>query len=99
MNGKAVPVTVKGAVQRLDASGIGPNSGEITVVIKPDTGPIVEVFAGILGSSSPSANGIEQGVYASYVNVVLAALTSGRQLSATYLSLDKNRITGLTILG
>jgi hypothetical protein len=96
MNGG--PIEVKGAVQRLDATGIGPNSGEITVVIKPDAGPIVEVFAGILGSTLPSPNGIEQGVYASYVNVALAAMTSGRQLSCSYVSLDKNRITGLTIL-
>ena len=98
MNGRPVPVEVRGAVQRLDTSGDGPNSGEITLVIKPDAGPVVLVFAGILGSSNPGPNGIEQGVYASFVSVALAAMTSGRQLSCTYQSLDKNRITGLTLL-
>jgi hypothetical protein len=99
MNGNPVSITVKGTVQRLDTTGIGPNSGETTLVIKPDDGPVVEVFAGILGSSNPSNHGIEQGVYAAYVQTALAAMTSGRQLSSTYVSLDKNRITGLTILG
>jgi hypothetical protein len=81
-----------------NATGIGANSGEVTLVIKPDAGSIVEVFAGILGSQHPNPNGIEQGVYASYVNVALAAVSSGRQLSCRFLKLDKNRITGLTIL-
>ena len=98
MNDGLGAIEVEGAVRRLDATGIGPNSGEVTLVIKPDAGPIVEVFAGILGSQHPSANGIEQGVYASYVNLALAAMTSGRQLSCRYVKLDKNRITGLTIL-
>ena len=62
MNGGPVPVTVSGDVQRLDCTGIGPNSGEITIVLLPEVGgKIVEVFAGI----NPSSNGNEQGVYAS----------------------------------
>jgi hypothetical protein len=98
MNGGPVLIEVKGAVQRLDSSGIGANSGEITLVIKPDAGPIVEVFAAILGSTNPDPKGIEQGVYASYVNIALAAMTTGRQLSCIYQKLDKYRINGLTIL-
>ena len=99
MNGAPDTFQVKGVVQSLDATGIGPNSGEITLVIQPDGGPIVEVFAGILGSTDPGPNGLEQGVYASYVNVALAAMTSGRQLLCTYLKLDKYRINGLSIVG
>lgn len=95
MNGKPAPITITGVVQRIDTTGIGPNSGEVTLVIKPDDGPVVLVFAGILGSN-PSPHGVEQGVYASYVNVALAAMSSGRGLSVTYMPLDKNRITGLS---
>jgi hypothetical protein len=98
MSDGPVPMTVSGMVQRLDNSGIGPNSGEIILVIQPENGPIVEVFAGILGSTKPPAQGIEGGVYASYVTIALAAMATGRQLSCTYLPLDKPRITGLSIL-
>ncbi len=90
---------VTGTVQGFGASGIGPNSGELTVVIQQPTGDIVEVFAGILGASNPGANGIEQGVYATYASIVLAALASGRKLSCSYLLLDKPRINGMTIVG
>jgi len=48
MNGIAKQSEVTGAVQRIDATGIGPNFGELTVVIKPDGGPVVEVFAAIM---------------------------------------------------
>ena len=97
MNGPPAPISITGNVIGLDASGIGPNSGEITLIIQTDAGPVVEVFAGILGSSNPSANGIEQGVYASYVTVALAAMTSGRKLSCSYLPLDKYRINVMSI--
>jgi hypothetical protein len=95
MNGGPVPVTVSGDVQRLDCTGIGPNSGEITIVLLPEGGgKIVEVFAGI----NPSSNGNEQGVYASYVSIALSAMATGRKLACTYQVRDKARITGMTIL-
>jgi hypothetical protein len=96
MNGKPASIVITGMVLGLDASGIGPNSGEITFIIKTDAGPVVEVFAGILGSSNPSANGIEQGVYASFVTVALTAMT-GRKLSCSYLPLDKYRVNNMSI--
>ena len=97
MNGKPKSVEITGKVQGLEASGIGPNSGEITFIIKTDAGPVVEVFAGIVGSSNPSANGIEQGVYASFVAVALSAMTTGRKISCSYLALDKYRVNGMSI--
>lgn len=39
MNGNPTPVEIAGMVQGLDASGIGPNSGEITFIMKTDAGP------------------------------------------------------------
>jgi hypothetical protein len=97
MNGKPASIEITGMVLGLDASGIGPNSGEITFVIKTDAGPVVEVFAGILGSSNPSADGIEQGVYASFVTIALTAMTTGRSLRCSYLPLDKYRVYNMSI--
>ena len=97
MNGRPASILITGMVQGLDATGIGPNSGEITFIIKTDAGPVVEVFAGILGSSNPSANGIEQGVYASYVSIALTAMTTGRSLTCSYLPLDKYRVNYVSI--
>src|SRR4051812_12310255 len=48
MNGRPTSIEITGMVLGLDASGIGPNSGEITFIIKTDAGAVVEVFAGIL---------------------------------------------------
>jgi hypothetical protein len=49
MNGGPVPVEVTGTVQRIDTTGIDPNSGEVTIVIMPDGGgTVVEVFLAIL---------------------------------------------------
>ena len=96
MNG--TPQTeVTGAVQRIDATGIGPNSGELTLVIKPDDGAVVEVFAGIM-PEKPSVNGVLDGVYASYVTIASTALATGRQVRCRYLQADKPRITGLSLL-
>ncbi len=88
---------VTGAVQRIDATGIGPNSGELTVVIKPDNGPVVEVFAGIM-PDDPDDDAVLDGVYASYVMLASTALATGRQVRCRYRQADKPRITGLTLL-
>lgn len=97
MNGGPVQQAVTGAVIRFDCSGIGPNSGELTLVVQQANGEIVEVFAGIMDSNrSPDA--VENGVYSSYANMALAALTTGRKLQIKYLSHDKPRINGMTIL-
>jgi hypothetical protein len=95
MNGIAKQSEVTGAVQRIDATGIGPNSGELTVVIKPDGGPVVEVFAAIM-PDQPSVNVVLGGVYASYVAIASAALTTGRQVLCRYVAADKPRITQLS---
>jgi hypothetical protein len=96
MNG--IPQTeVTGTVQRVDATGIGPNSGELTVVIKPDSGPVVEVFAAIM-PDEPVGNGVLDGVYASYVIIASTALATGRQVRCRYLNADKPRITGLSLV-
>ena len=97
MNGGPVPQTVTGIVTHIDCSGIGPNSGEITLVIQPASGGVVEVFAGII-SNPGTATGIEDGVYSSYMSMALSAMTSGRNLKVSYLVYDKPRINGMTIL-
>ena len=97
MNGKPRGTEISGIVLGMDASGIGPNPGEITLIVRVDDGSVVEVFAGILGSSNPGQNGIEQGVYASYVTMALAAMTTGRRLTCSYVSLDKNRIYAMSV--
>jgi hypothetical protein len=96
MNGIPKQSEVTGAVQRIDATGIGPNSGELTVVIKPDDGQVVEVFAAIM-PDKPDANALLGGVYASYVTIAVAALTTGRQVLCRYVQADKPRITQLSL--
>ena len=81
----------------LDASGIGPNSREITFIKKTDDGSVVEAFAAILGSSNPSPHGIEQGVYTSFVTTALTAMTTGKRLSCSYQLLDKNRVYSMSL--
>jgi len=88
---------VVGAVAGVDLTGIGPNSGEITLIIQPDNSPnVVEVFAAIMDSSH-STYSLETGVYASYVSMALAAMSTGRKLQVSYLALDKLRINGMSI--
>lgn len=106
MNGGPVREEVVGTVIRIDSSGIGPNSGEITLVILPENSTkVVEVFAGIIPDPDrdpdPHHNHpylLENGVYAAHMNVALAALTTGRKLRVGYIVADKPRFHGLTIL-
>jgi hypothetical protein len=92
-------VEVVGTVQRIDVSGIGPNSGEITLVILPDnTTEIVEVFGGILPPESGDPAGLENGVFASYVQMAGLAYITGRKIWCSYLTnFDKPRINGLSL--
>ena len=98
MNGGPAQQSAIGHVTRVDCSGIGPNSGEITIVLRAENGEQAEVFAGIM-SNPQHPTGIENGVYAAYKSMALAAMTSGRLLKVNFLQFDKPRINGMTILG
>lgn len=106
MNGIAKAAEVVGTVVRIDVTGFGINSGEITLVIAPDSGGgVVEVFGGILPSDPPAPNdpswrvrGLEHGVFAAYVSVATTAYTSGAKIFCRYEDgIDKPRITGLSL--
>jgi hypothetical protein len=98
VNGGPIQKEIVGTVVRIDNSGIGPNSGEITLVIVPEnSAAVVEVFAGIMDSGQ-SQHGIENGVYAAFLNMALAALTTGRKLRVSYIEADKPRFYSMTIL-
>ena len=98
MNGGPIQKEVVGTVVRVDNSGIGPNSGEITLVMVPENSTaVVEVFAGIMDSNH-GVHGLENGVYAAFMSMALAALTTGRKLRVSYIEADKPRFYGMTIL-
>jgi len=63
-------------VQNVEVTGITADSGELILVVKPDAGPVVEVFAGIHGGAHPAPNGTEQGVFAADVNIAPVAMAA-----------------------
>lgn len=98
MNGGPVQKEVVGTVARIDSSGIGLNSGEMTLVIAPEGGGgVVLVFAGIMDDNH-GPHGIEHGVYASYFSMAIAAMTTGRKLTVSYIVADKPRVYGMSLI-
>jgi hypothetical protein len=85
---------VSGRVVGIDLSGIGPNSGEVTLVIKPDGEAICEVFAGIMPEPPAPRDeyGIEPGVFAAYVSMAVMAYATKTNVTCEYLRVDKNRM-------
>ena len=98
MNGNAGTVEVTGTVELVTSSGLGPNSGEITLVLRPENGLIQLVVFGAIIDATNHPNGLEHGVYASFVTMAIAALTSGKKLKVAYQPLDKFRIHGMTMI-
>jgi hypothetical protein len=98
MNG--VPVQeVVGKITTIQATGLGRNSGEITIAIQPSGAALVEVFVGVMPDSNPNdPTGTLPGPYASYVTIAVAAMTSGQQVRCRYQQADKNRVSGLQLL-
>ncbi len=94
------PVVIEGTVQGLQLTGIGPNSGELTLTLNTPSVPggTTQVFAGIMDSNHAAESGIEHGVFASYVTLASVANTTQRRIRCSYLVRDKNRINSLTLL-
>lgn len=90
------PIDVLGTVTRVDISGFGPNSGELTVVIQPSTGGVVEVFAAIMTDKRELPE-IEHGVFAAYAHMASLAYTTGKTLACSYLQKDKARINWMSL--
>jgi len=89
--------TVIGKITSVGCSGIGPSSGEITLVIKADDGDTAEVFAGIPSTGSDGF-GTEGAVFSSYMAMALAAVATARDVQVNYLVTDKARINGIVLL-
>ena len=89
--------TATGTVQKLALSGIGPNSGEITLAIMTPEGEVVEAFGGVMSDAGHQDRALESGVFAGYLTLALGALNSGRPLTITYQTLDIPRISGMSI--
>ena len=87
--------TVVGKVTYLGCSGIGPNSGEITLVIQASNGQTAEVFVGI--PFGPGGYGVESAVFSAYMSMALAALSGGHEVEVNFLQADKARINGMVL--
>jgi hypothetical protein len=87
---------IEGVVQRIHLSGLGPNSGELTVAIAPPGKQPMNVYAGIMDDRH-SMDPIEHGVFAGYVSIASLAHETGATVRCTYLKRHKERINGLTI--
>ena len=98
MNGEIEPHgSANGFVTQLQLSGFGPNSGEITLGITQDDGSFIQVFGGII-SQTPTENGLEDGVFAAFVNLATIAYVHKRRVQCTYVSKDKLRFYQLSLL-
>jgi hypothetical protein len=77
-------VTVEGIVAGLQLTGIGPNSGELTLTLNTPSGPkpTDQVFAGIMDSNH-GESGIEHGVFAAYITVASTAFAGNLPLRCT----------------
>jgi hypothetical protein len=101
----ASPTHIIGKVARLGASGLGPDSGGLTIVIRTDDGEPVEVIANVMaptGFDGPEAQDhlVEGPIFASYVAIALAALNADRNLICNFTRMDgHNRIDGLILEG
>ena len=75
-------VTVEGTVAGLQLTGIGPNSGELTLTFNTPSGPqpTDQAFAGITDSNH-GESGIEHGVFAAYVSIVAIPLQRGQSIT------------------
>ncbi len=95
MKKSPAPQTVKGKIKRINLSGFGPNSGELTLTIGPP-GNDQNVYAGILDQNH-HPNGMEHGVFAGFVSIATLAFSMRATVECTYLEMDKPRITALLI--
>ena len=67
------------------------------MVIQPENQvEVVHVFAAVMNDQH-TQHAIENGVFASYMSMALAAMTTGRKLRVSYLAVDKPRINGMMI--
>jgi hypothetical protein len=94
MNG-SVPKKITGKVMSIGLSGLGPNSGELTLVIGlPGKGE--NFYAGILDNDH-HPDGVEHGVFAGFVSIATLAFSARATVECTYFMKDKARISGLLI--
>ena len=89
------PVTVEGKLTQLQLSGLGPNSGEITLGVTADDGTFTQMFGGIMDGDRKAPYGLEHGVFAGFVTMATTAFVSGVRVRATHRMADKPRLTGL----
>lgn len=97
MNGLANEKSVSGRVKHIGLKGLGPNSGELTLVIQSDNGTLFPVYAAIMPQRDDT-NSNQDGVFAGFVSVALAAQATRTQLKCDYVIRDKERIVNLELL-
>ena len=94
-----IEVVVEGTVQGIQLSGIGLNSGEMTLTL--DTpgygGGTTQVFIGILDDGH-GPDGTMDGVYAAFVTLATTAFAHKLRVRCSYLQRSKFRMNSLAFI-